>query len=160
VYVTAGDFAADLRVCHRSLESTGQGLIADGRLTDVLRRVAAFGVTLARLDIRQDSARHTGALAAITSALGLGSYAEWDENARRAFLVRELSSRRPLIPADLEASAEVQDVLDTFRMIAATPEGSLGAYVITMAHEASDVLAVHLLQKAVGVAAPLRVVPL
>src|SRR5688572_29889877 len=46
-----------------------------------------------------------------------------------------------------------------------TPTGmnrrdSLGAYVITMASRASDVLAVELLQRAAGVAAPLRVVPL
>jgi phosphoenolpyruvate carboxylase len=98
--VTTDDLAADLRLCHRSLEATGQRLIADGRLTDVLRRVAAFGVTLARLDVRQDSARHTEALTAITSALGLGSYADWDEAARLAFLLRELASRRPLIPED------------------------------------------------------------
>jgi phosphoenolpyruvate carboxylase len=51
-------------------------------------------------------------------------------------------------------------VLDTFAMIARTPPGSLGAYVITMTQHASDVLAVQLLQKAAGVAAPLRVVPL
>ena len=160
VYVGSAEFAADLRLCHRSLEATGQGLIAGGRLTDVLRRVAAFGVTLARLDIRQDSTRHTEALTAITSALGLGSYAAWDEDARMAFLIRELSSRRPLVPADLEASPDVRDVLDTFRMIAAAPPESLGAYVITMARSASDVLAVELLQKALGVTAPLRVVPL
>jgi phosphoenolpyruvate carboxylase len=126
----------------------------------VLRRVAAFGVTLARLDIRQDSARHTEALTAITSALGLGSYADWDEAARLAFLVRELASRRPLIPEELDATPEVRDVLDTVRMIAAAPAGSLGAYVITMTQSASDVLAVELLQKALGVPAPLRVVPL
>jgi phosphoenolpyruvate carboxylase len=160
VYVTTAAFAGDLRLCHRSLEATGQALIADGRLTDVLRRVAAFGVTLARLDVRQDSTRHTAALTAITSALGLGSYGDWDEDARLAFLVRELSSRRPLIPADLDASPDVRDVLDTVRMIAAAPPESLGAYVITMARSASDVLAVELLQKALGAAAPLRVVPL
>ena len=159
-YVAADELAADLRLCHRSLEATGQRLIADGRLTDVLRRVAAFGVTLARLDVRQDSARHTEALTAITSTLGLGSYADWDEAARLAFLVRELASRRPLIPEDLDATAEVRDVLDTVRMIAAAPAGSLGAYVITMTQSASDVLAVELLQKALGVPAPLRVVPL
>jgi phosphoenolpyruvate carboxylase len=54
----------------------------------------------------------------------------------------------------------VRDVLDTFRMIAAAPASSLGAYVITMTRGASDVLAVELLQKALRVAAPLRVVPL
>jgi phosphoenolpyruvate carboxylase len=160
VYVTSQEFAADLALCYRSLEATGQALLAGGRLTDVLRRVAAFGVTLARLDVRQDSTRHTEALTAITSALGLGSYADWDEEARLAFLVRELTSRRPLIPADLEASPNVRDVIDTFRTIAAAPAESLGAYVITMARSASDVLAVELLQKALGVAAPLRVVPL
>jgi phosphoenolpyruvate carboxylase len=160
VYVTSQEFAADLALCYRSLEATGQALLAGGRLTDVLRRVAAFGVTLARLDVRQDSTRHTEALTAITSALGLGSYADWDEEARLAFLVRELTSRRPLIPADLEASPNVRDVIDTFRTIAAAPAESLGAYVITMARSASDVLAVALLQKALGVAAPLRVVPL
>jgi phosphoenolpyruvate carboxylase len=159
-YVVSDDLAADLRLCHRSLDATGHRLTADGRLTDILRRVAAFGVTLARIDVRQDSARHAEALTSITSALGLGPYGEWDEAARIAFLLRELSSRRPLIPADLDTSPEVRDVLETFRMIAAAPAGSLSAYVITMARSASDVLAVELLQKAAGVAAPLRVVPL
>jgi phosphoenolpyruvate carboxylase len=51
-------------------------------------------------------------------------------------------------------------VLDTFRMIARTPAGSLNAYIITMTRAASDVLAVELLQKEARVAAPLRTVPL
>jgi phosphoenolpyruvate carboxylase len=51
-------------------------------------------------------------------------------------------------------------VLDTFRMIARLPPGSAGAYVITMASRASDVLAVELLQRAARVEPPLRVVPL
>ena len=38
-------------------------------------------------------------------------------------------------------------MLETFRMLAAIPHESLGAYVITMAQQASDVLAVVLLQK-------------
>jgi phosphoenolpyruvate carboxylase len=54
----------------------------------------------------------------------------------------------------------VRDVLDTFATLARIPRSSLGAYVITMARSASDVLAVHLLQKEAGIAEPLRVVPL
>ena len=96
----------------------------------------------------------------MTSALGLGSYADWDEPARLEFLIRELNGRRPLIPEDLETTPEVRDVLDTFRMIARMPAGSLGCYVITMTRGASDVLAVELLQKEARVATPLRVVPL
>jgi phosphoenolpyruvate carboxylase len=160
VYLEPGDLIDALRLCYRSLEDTGHALVAGGRLTDLLRRAYVFGVTLAPLDVRQDSARHTEALAAITSAIGLGSYADWDEAARIEFLLRELAGRRPLIPAALEASPEVTDVLDTFRMIARAPAGSLGAYVITMTQAASDLLAVELLQKEAGVARPLRVVPL
>ena len=62
VYLEAEALAEPLRLCHRSLVATGDEIIADGRLADVLRRVATFGVTLARLDIRQESDRHTDAL--------------------------------------------------------------------------------------------------
>jgi phosphoenolpyruvate carboxylase len=45
-------------------------------------------------------------------------------------------------------------------MIARIPHESLGAYVITMTRQASDILAVAVLQQAAGVERPLRVVPL
>ena len=158
--VDAESLAEPLRLCHASLVSTGDAIIAQGRLTDLLRRVAAFGVTLARLDIRQEAGRHTAALDAITRALGVGSYAAWDEDARVTFLTRELENPRPLIPRGLQPDAEVQDVLETFRAIATMHPESLGACIITMAQQTSDVLAVVLLQKELGVPQPLRVVPL
>ena len=58
----------ELLLCHRSLHATGNGIIADGRLTDVLRRMAAFGLTLVRLDVRQEAERHTEAVDAIARA--------------------------------------------------------------------------------------------
>jgi phosphoenolpyruvate carboxylase len=160
VYLDEGELEGPLRLCSESLHATRQGFIAEGRLSDLRRRVAVFGLTLARLDIRQDAARHSQALSAITTAIDAGRYEDWDEPDRLEFLQRELASRRPLVPDHLDAGDEVRDTLDTFRMIARIPAGSLGAYVITMASRASDVLAVALLQKACGVAAPLRVVPL
>ncbi len=160
VYLEADSLAEPLRLCHRSLVATGDEVIANGRVADVLRRVATFGVTLARLDIRQESDRHTAALAAITVARGLGPYEEWDEPRRVEFLAGELTSPRPLIPASLSADPEVIDVLDTFRTLARIPHESLGAYVITMTRQASDILAVQALQRASGVEHPLRVVPL
>ncbi len=160
VYLDAEALAEPLRLCDRSLRATGNAVVADGRLADILRRLAAFGLTLARLDIRQESARHTGALDEVTRALGLGSYAEWSEEDRQAFLMRELSGRRPLIPGDLAPSPETADVLATFHMMARLPSDSLGAYIITLASVPSDVLAVELLQRECGVRHPLRVVPL
>ena len=62
--------------------------------------------------------------------------------------------------ADRPIADSVRDVLDTFQTAAALPPDSLGAYVITMASRASDVLAVELLQKLAGSRHPQRVVPL
>jgi len=149
-----------LELCYRSLHACGMGLIADGPLLDCLRRVATFGLFLVRLDIRQDAARHAAALSEITEYLGLGRYAEWDEEARTAFLVRELDNRRPLLPVHFPASEETAEVLATCREVALAPAASLGSYVISMAGAPSDVLAVQLLLKECGLQRPMRVVPL
>jgi phosphoenolpyruvate carboxylase len=158
--LNAHDLLEPLLRCHRSLIETGNGILAEGRLLDLIRRVQCFGLTLVRLDVRQDSARHTALLDAVTRNAGIGSYAEWPEEQRQEFLLRQLDARRPLIPGDLELDEEAQEDLRTFRAIAAIPRESLGAYVITMASQPSDVLAVALLQKEAGVRDPLRVVPL
>ncbi len=153
-----------LMLCYQSLIDCGDDMIADGRLTDILRRLGTFGLTMFKLDIRQEAARHTETLDAITRFLGLGSYIEWDEQQRQDFLLAELQSNRPLItstfPEADDASAEVKEVLTTFRMIAAENHESFGAYVISMATSPSDILAVTLLQKECRIKNPLRVVPL
>lgn len=149
-----------LLACYQSLMDCGMEIIAGGTLLDVLRRVRCFGVYLVRHDIRQDSARHTEALSEITRSLGLGDYADWDEQARRAFLLRELGNRRPLIPRNWQPSADVQEVLDTCAVAAEQPARALGAYVISMARQASDVLAVHLLLQESGVREAIPVAPL
>ncbi|MGM3387337.1 phosphoenolpyruvate carboxylase [Stutzerimonas stutzeri] len=149
-----------LELCYRSLHACGMGVIADGALLDTLRRAAAFGLFLARLDIRQDSTRHASALAEITDYLGLGHYDQWDEPQRLDFLQRELNNRRPLLPPDFQPSAETAEVLATCRVAARAPGAALGSYVISMARGASDVLAVQLLLKEAGLQRPMRVVPL
>ena len=153
-----------LMLCYQSLIDCGDSMIADGRLTDILRRLGAFGLTMFKLDIRQEAARHSDTLDAITRFLGLGSYLKWDEQQRQDFLLAELQSNRPLItsafPEADDASAEVKEVLTTFRMMAAENHESFGAYVISMATSPSDILAVTLLQKECRIKNPLRVVPL
>ena len=159
-YEHVDEFAEPLRLCYRSLHATGNGIVANGRLLDVLRRVAAFGLTLVRLDVRQEANRHSQAISAITRQRGLGAYTDWPEADRVAFLVRALDGGDLSVPDDLKPDAEVAEVLATFRAIGRIPSESLGAYVITMASQPSDVLAVEFLQRAVGVPRPLRVVPL
>jgi len=155
-----GELLEPLKLCHRSLMDCGISEIANGELLDTIRRINTFGVTLLRLDVRQESTRHADAMAAITGAIGLGDYSSWDEAEKQRFLIAELGSERPLIPRHLECSAEVREVLDTFNMLAQQSIDALGAYVISMAHSPSDVLAVLLLQKEAGMAQFMRVVPL
>jgi phosphoenolpyruvate carboxylase len=71
-----------------------------------------------------------------------------------------VQSRRPLVPPGLNLTADQQDVVDTFRVLAQLPPDSLGAYIISMAQTASDVLIVVLLQRELGVRSIMRVVPL
>jgi phosphoenolpyruvate carboxylase len=155
-----------LLLLHKSLIDTGNIEIADGDLIDTIRRLYAFGLTLLPLDIRQESTRHSEAIDAITNYLGIGSYISWDENKRREWLLKELSSKRPLLPSrkcdlvELGFSATVIDTLKTFDLIASSGPGSLGAYVISQCQQSSDILAVMLLQQDAGVISPIRVVPL
>ncbi|PIJ49915.1 phosphoenolpyruvate carboxylase [Erwinia sp. OLTSP20] len=149
-----------LYTCYQSLKSCGMGIIANGLLLDTLRRVKCFGVPLVRIDIRQESTRHTEAIAEITRYLGLGDYESWSEADKQAFLIRELNSKRPLLPRQWQPSAQTHEVLETCRVIAEAPRGSVAAYVISMAKTPSDVLAVHLLLKEADIQFSLPVAPL
>lgn len=146
-YETSDQLLEPLLLCYESLQSCGSGTLADGRLADLIRRVATFGMVLMKLDLRQESGRHSEALDAITRYLDMGVYSEWDEERKLEFLTRELKGKRPLVPPAIEVAADVKEVLDTFRVAAELGSDSLGAYVISMASNASDVLAVELLQK-------------
>ncbi|XP_016174958.1 phosphoenolpyruvate carboxylase 4 [Arachis ipaensis] len=146
-YETTDQLLEPLLLCYESLQSCGSGVLADGRLADLIRRVATFGMVLMKLDLRQESGRHAETIDAITKYLDLGTYSEWDEEKKLEFLTRELKGKRPLVPHSIEVPHEVKEVLDTFRIAAELGSDSLGAYVISMASNASDVLAVELLQK-------------
>eukprot|EP00578_Thalassiosira_sp_NH16_P026819 CAMPEP_0181095118 /NCGR_PEP_ID=MMETSP1071-20121207/10353_1 /TAXON_ID=35127 /ORGANISM="Thalassiosira sp., Strain NH16" /LENGTH=1026 /DNA_ID=CAMNT_0023177487 /DNA_START=142 /DNA_END=3222 /DNA_ORIENTATION=+ len=168
VYLSKDEIMEELLTVHQSLCDTGNAVVADGRLADIIRKVSAFGLTLVPLDVRQESDRHSEALDCVTKYLGLGSYLQWDEGARVNWITQQLQSRRPLLRAGTwnEAgnedffSATAKDTLETFQMISEQHEASLGAYVISQCTSASDILAVLLLQRDAGVESPLRVVPL
>jgi len=167
-----------LQLCYQSLCETGMKAIADRELLDVIRRLSCFGLTLTRLDIRQESSRHSQVIAELCDFYELGDYLSWDEATKQAYLLQELSSKRPLLPKqantcllDKQVIAEQQDnywqasddsleVLNTMRVIAEQGEMGIANYIISMASEASDILAVALLLKASGVERKLPIVPL
>jgi len=143
-----------LRIMYDSLSDTGFQLLADGTLLDIIRRLSTFGMTLVPLDIREESTKHTEALDCITRFLGIGSYKEWNEETRLNFLQAELAGKRPLFRSrdihNMGFDNSVLNTLETFSVISSLKPDSLGAYVISQAQTASDVLAVMLLQKQFG----------
>ncbi|WP_392561132.1 phosphoenolpyruvate carboxylase [Orbus sturtevantii] len=149
-----------LYACYNSLIACGMSTIAHGPLLDTLRRIKSFGLQLARLDIRQDSALHTEALDALTKELNIGSYAAWSEQEKQQFLLSELASNRPLLPSRWHPEDSVKEVFDTCKVIAKAGEESIAAYVISMAKKPSDILAVYLLLKSTDCDKNIPVVPL
>ncbi len=146
--------------CYKSLVACNMEIIANDKLLDTIRRVRCFGLTLVQIDIRQESTRHTEALSEITRYLGLGDYETWTEQEKQLFLIKELNSKRPLVPHNWTPSPETKEVLDTCRVIAETPEGVIPTYVISMTRTPSDILAVYLLLKECECPYTLPVTPL
>jgi phosphoenolpyruvate carboxylase len=146
--------------CYQSLIESGMESVANGATVDLLRCIQCFGVHLVRHDIRQDSGRHTQVLSEICSHLGLGDYEQWDEAKKQQFLLAELDSHRPLIGRECKFSEDAREVVATFNVIAQQPKEAFGGYVISMARQPSDILAVQLLLKETGCDYSLPVVPL
>jgi len=146
IYRRAQEIIDPLMACYRSLWECGGGIVADGRLLDLLRRLHTFDLYLMKMDVRQESTRHTEVLDEVTDYLGIGKYSSWSEDERCEFLAKELQGKRALIPPGMPMSDPVKEAVATFRVCAEYTD-SLGAYVISMAHHASDVLAVELLQR-------------
>ncbi|MFV1872574.1 MAG: phosphoenolpyruvate carboxylase [Oleiphilus sp.] len=154
------ELIAPLMMCYRSLSEKGMHSVANGLLLDTLRRASCFGLQLLKLDIRQDSERHLNVMSELTQYLGLGDFAAWSEAEKQAFLIKELQSKRPLIPNHWSCSDEVAEVIATCKVVAAQPAEALGSYVISMASLPSDVLTVILLLKEAGISHNMGVVPL
>ena len=163
------ELMSPLRLCFDALCETGMAEIAHRDLLDVIRRVACFGLTLTRLDIRQESTRHSQVIAELCDYYQLGDYLSWSEQQKQEFLLTELQNNRPLLPKQgndqsnglyWQASAEANEVLKTMAIIAQHGEQSIANYIISMASEPSDILSVALLLKASGVERKLPIVPL
>ena len=158
--VSCEDLLEPLMLCYKSLNDVGLPHIANGPLVDTIRRIHCFGINLVPLDIRQDGERHVKAIDELVAYLELGNYSEWPEEQRQTFLLEQLTGKRPLLPAEWPMSDDTAEVLATCRVIAAEPREILSHYVISMAQQPSDVLAVALLLKECGMTWDMPIVPL
>src|SRR5215216_310398 len=153
-YPGVSDFLDDLRVIHRSLESHGDERIAEGGLRDLTRQAEVFGFHLAKLDVRQESSRIVTAAAELVAA-GTGEDITRTSEEARAALLRRLIVDPGALPARPEGlSEESREVLATFERIRQAgevfAEPPIESFILSMAHQASDVLCVQLLARRAG----------
>ncbi|RYD26517.1 MAG: phosphoenolpyruvate carboxylase, partial [Verrucomicrobiaceae bacterium] len=147
----------DLNLLSRTLAGAGCHMIEEDAIRPIRHKLEMFGFHLATLDIRQNSEFHDKAISQLLSAAGVTdgeNYSEWPEEKRLAFLNEELKSTRPFLHDDLRVGTEADDVLDTYRVLVRHRKDwgthGLGALIVSMTRQLSDLLGVYLLAREAG----------
>jgi len=147
----------NLEVLIQSLVDAGARWTVDLYVRPVMRLVNSFGLHLARLDIRQNSAAYDLALGQMMDAAGIEdgiNFGQWSLEKKLSFLKEELSHPRPMTHASMELPPEAEEVRATLTEVVhhldnSGPEG-LGCLVVSMTRSVADLLVVHVLGKEVG----------
>jgi phosphoenolpyruvate carboxylase len=166
-YANATDLDADLALIESSV-SAASGPDVVRPLRRLRRAVAMFGFHLCALEWRQQSGKVVRTLDEIVAAVEPGepplsqrAFAE-----RAAWLERELTALRPLLPRTAAFSAEATDIIVSLEAVA-TLRARRGAHtvaslILANAEEPFEMLVLLVLARACGAldAGPLQIVPL
>lgn len=174
-YPAPASLLGDLELLAETIRHTGCTLIEEQYLRPLRHKLEIFGFHLATLDIRQNSEFHDQAIAQLLAAAGIEdgeNYPSWPEEERLALLNRELESPRPFLHDSARAGEQADLVLDAYRVLVEHrrhhENRGLGALIVSMTRQLSDLLGVFLLareaglteEKNGGLTCPLEVVPL
>jgi phosphoenolpyruvate carboxylase len=150
-YRSEDDLLNDLVIINNSLIAQGDHKTADLVIKDLIRLVESFGFYLMQLDVRQESGRHTDAVAEILKLSNIQiDYDSLDETARINLLSELIKNQCQDIEFDdsllNEANKETLEVFNVIeKMHNEISQRSFGEYVISMTHQASHVMEVLLL---------------
>jgi len=155
-YIHSQQLKDDLELLQTALIEYGAISIAYDDVVSVMRVVGAFGFHLAALDIRQNSAFHDRAIEQllVASRTGVTDFGNWSEAKRMEFVNRELESARPFTALKAELGPEAKAVIECYRVIAEHTRqfgtNCIGSFIVSMTRSVSDLLAVYLLAREVG----------
>ncbi|HUX64981.1 phosphoenolpyruvate carboxylase [Sulfuricella sp.] len=156
-YPSEREFLADLTLMRDSLVSHGDHAAANGELQDLIRNAETFGFYLVHLDIRQESTRHSEAVAELLAQQpGMPDYGSLNETGRLE-LLGDLIARAQNLPVKREMLSDTsRETFEVFEVMArmrqeVSPQ-AFGSYVISMTHAASHVMEVMFLASLAGLA--------
>ena len=150
------ELIAELGLVRESLLEHRGGLIAEGRLERATRTIAAFGLQLATLDVREHSEVLHRAVGELFDLLGDDGprYADLSAGQRGELLAGELNSRRPLAHQPPPLSPDAARTFAAFEAIRSAQErfgeSVVESYIVSMCRGPDDLLAAVVLAREAG----------
>ncbi|CAN5647867.1 phosphoenolpyruvate carboxylase [soil metagenome] len=154
-YLGSAELVADLDRLRRSLADHGGELVAD-LVARSVRTMAATGLHLATLDVREHADAHHAALAVLYGAVGepFRPYGDLSRGERTALLARELTGHRPLTGPTTALHGDDARTFGVFTTIADALERFgpevVETYIVSMTRGVDDVLAAVVLAREAG----------
>ena len=155
-YSGSSELVDELALLRASLLEHRGDLIARGRLERSTRTIAAFGLELATLDVREHASALHAAVGELFDALDAGElpYARLDPGERQRLLARELTSRRPLARHPAAMSDPAARTFGAFESIRHAQDrygpSVIESFIVSMCRAPDDLLAAVVLAREAG----------
>ncbi len=149
-YQSSSGLVEDLYLIHDSLEQDRGALIAQGSVSRLIHLAAAFGFSMATMDIRQHAGRLHDSLRGLYERIEAEAYVSHDREARTAQLSAELAGNRPLSSPAATADDVVATLLVVREALDRFGEGVIESFIVSETRGADDVLAAAVLAREAG----------
>jgi phosphoenolpyruvate carboxylase len=155
-YAQTRELLDDLMLVRTSLATNRGELAARGVVDRAIRTVAAFGLSLVTLDVREHASAHHSAVGVLVDRLGEQGwrYEDMPREHRTKLLSQELTSRRPMSPTPPPLEGDDLRTYNAFVAIRETLDlhgpDVCETYIISMTKGVDDVLAAVVLAREAG----------